>query len=762
MKLDERVRRDEAAARTAQALAKSVVGRRDGVTESVDFRSGPTDAQRRRQIWHNDQAQTIAAIASRPFDAMMEVVTELQGPRGALEEKSQIWYAKETSTTNEVFGAGPDRINVLAWSHPGVQLALSGKLNEFHDISANRYRLAGVEPVARARFAVVLPEISGMYEPGGPVRPAAKAEPSTGLKAVKLSMTSDQVHAFISRMSGLMLVTGAPGSGKTTVAFQRIRFLFDQQALRSDTSRMVPFTVGRTRVFLANANLVAYSRKMLVEQLDIPDRVVELVDPFIAGLLDRFWTFKHGARPRQRRLTSLEEQGRRAYFGLCQADMLAILWRAYEKQISERLSEVSEAMWVKTSLKSTTRPLSAALAHALVSCGSRKAENSDPLSSRLRLDSVYDEVERPYEAFRQSLDANTRNGFDESFQQLLFRIYDPLAALAAAFVPLRMDGGGRIARGTGHQAREADVLDALVSDWAQRRYGPEEQPWLAWLLRFALPEVEDPQGLGRFRMMPGALDAAGGQSDRWTHVALDEAQDLSVAEASLLSSFVDPDGAVTVSADFRQAVTPTKGMEDSAALSVGSPLRDSRAKTTFRFGRNMRQSRQIGKFLQGFHEAAFGEIAPFDINPDLNDTKPRLILSPSADQPRRIAQLLNVMKRSAVLKSVAVLQINEHEESLLRLRAELEALGIKLAPPFDAVDQRDVVTTSVQRIKGLEFDACIVLGLEDAERASLNFTLNRAYVGLSRPTRRLAMVCEHTPSVMRKMDVALYEVAAHK
>jgi hypothetical protein len=72
------------------------------------------------------------------------------------------------------------------------------------------------------------------------------------------------------------------------------------------------------------------------------------------------------------------------------------------------------------------------------------------------------------------------------------------------------------------------VLDALEADWAQRRYGPEEQPWLAWLLRFALSEVDDPQGQGRFRMMPGALDSAGGQDERWTHVALDEAQDLSV------------------------------------------------------------------------------------------------------------------------------------------------------------------------------------------------------------------------------------------
>src|SRR5271166_5299428 len=134
---------------------------------------------------------------------------------------------------------------------------------------------------------------------------------------------------------------------KTTVALQRIRFLYDQQEQRTEEARAVPFNFGRTRVFLANANLVAYSRKMLVDQLDIPDRVVELVDPFISDLLDRYWTFTHGARPRQRRLTALEEQARRAYFGLCRADMLATVWRAYERQISERLAGVSESMWVR-------------------------------------------------------------------------------------------------------------------------------------------------------------------------------------------------------------------------------------------------------------------------------------------------------------------------------------------------------------------------------------------------------------------------------
>ena len=51
-----------------------------------------------------------------------------------------------------------------------------------------------------------------------------------------------------------------------------------------------------------------------------------------------------------------------------------------------------------------------------------------------------------------------------------------------------------------------------------------------------------------------------------------------------------------------------------------------------------------------------------------------------------------------------------------------------------------------------------MLGLEDVESAALNFTLNRAYVALSRPSRRLVLISSEYPPLLRKVDHSLFEV----
>lgn len=751
--LSKRISRDQVNAAAVVRSAQHEFARFRAPAVSGGGLHGPTEHDLGRRDFADKRLATLEAIKSDPFQAMVEVYTEVVGERGELLEKEQLWYANVDSSVNEVFRDGSSSIAVLSWTHPGIQLALSTDLGDSRNVRASGLKLRSVEPLAKARFDATSPQISAVYLPGGAVRPRQAVQPTTGLKAVKLEMTKDQVQAFVSRMSGLMIVTGAPGSGKTTVAFQRIRFLFDQQDQRDEAGRLVKYAPDLTRVFLANENLAAQVKNLLSKQLAIPASVVEGVSDFVSTYIDQVWLYKHNARPRQKKLSQLELAAKTAILGLSDQNDLVRLWEQYEHQVAERLQHGANAKWSAQTTSAATNL--ATLASALQRVAETATMGRDPASSGLSMAAVFLKVSQPYVDARDRMNALERRHFDEAFQQWLYWVYDPLTAIAAYFGARESEAAHRMRRGTGGRVNEAQILADAQSEWNDRNYGPEDVPWIAWLLRFALPIELEPQG--RFREMPSALSPATVDGVRWTHVAIDEAQDLTVAEASLLGSLVDPDGALTVSADFRQIVSPVQGMRNAEALHVGRSLRGKGAEQIYPFARNMRQSKQIGRFLQGFYETAFRERPTFEVNNALEDKKPQLIVAPHQDHARRIKQLVAVLRRSDVVSSIALLQINEDQQALNVLRDELEAISVPLAPIW-AASGDGLLTSSVERIKGLEFDACIVLGLEGVESAALNFTLNRAYVALSRPARRLALICSEYPPLLRKLDKSLFDV----
>jgi hypothetical protein len=752
--LEERVKRDETNAISANVTAKKELDNFVEVEIPTAFAHGVTQTQREHYEHIKRRKRSLQAIEAKPFSCMVEVEVETRDRP----IKSSLWYANENSQSNEIIQGENGPITILSWTHPGLQIALTKNLEEEHNIESQGYTLRYVTPLARAKFSQVIPEISGLYEPGGSVRPEAEKVRPKGLRAVKLDMTSEQVMAFISKMDGVMIVSGAPGSGKTTVAFQRVRFLYDQQTERADTLQ-VTYAPELTRIFLANENLLAYSNKLLVEDLQIPADVVELVSNFVQRYLNGAWVYKYEARLRPRHVSDLERRARQAFFGLCPASDLKGCWQTFEGQIATRLFLAGDSQWLATmnNENSSASGKAQKLADSLASAGQQPLSR-DPFGSSMRMDPLFRRVRRDYEDLREELLPGVREKFDEAFHRWLYWVYDPLNALKEYFQANFYEGELRIKRGTAARIQENEVVGSIKSDWERRQYGPEEEPWLAWLLRFVLPEEAD--YLNRFRMVPWALPAIEEKSDlRWTHVVIDEAQDLSAPEASLLGSLVDPHGAFTISKDFRQVVSPVHGMTDLDAFKIGGSIIEQKAFQQFPFSKNMRQSTQISRFLQVFYEAAFGEKAPFEVSDQFEELKPQLLLGRTALFPNVIRQMTKVTRISGKFRSFALIQINEDEEALYRLRAALEREKVELAPIWEPYDNGGrLVTSSVERIKGLEYDVCWVLGLDDVERTSLTFTTNRAYVALSRPTSRLAILCEEFPRILRSVDRNLFEL----
>jgi hypothetical protein len=755
MTLEDRKRRDAEQAKLVKQEADAELKKYVIWTPNSTFPTGTPAAQLRITGESLRRRSSLEAIRNEPFQAMVEV--DVKAGNSGL----RLWYANTRTTTNEYFSFDNDVVRVLSWTHPGFQLALTGELNEVAEVRSYGYTLKSVRPLARARFKTVIPNVSGLYEPGGladteeaPGLPPSKAR----LKAVKLHMTQEQVQAFISKMDGFMMIFGAPGTGKTTVAFQRVRFLLDQQQLRESHATLKPYDPDLTAIFLANRNLIEYSKILLNEELEIPGTTVRYVPDFIHQYLDSVWQHKQEWRPRQKRITEREARAREAFFHLCRVSDLSGLWKAFENQVRQRVDDFEQAEWLDVCEKAgkSADEGAEALAQSLDLRGAPKSSN--PIDSRIRMEHLYERTRSSYEEVRRRLPERTRKSFDERFSKWLFWVYDPVAAIVEYFTGQEGPGTQRIKAGTAEVIAAREVIEALRAEWKQRVYGPEMEAWIAWLLRFALPET---LGSGdRFRELPAPVPvAAHATESRWTHVVIDEAQDLSVAEASLLSSLVDPRGALTVSADFHQVVSPVHGMTSPEALQFAGSIRGPGSTVQFPFRKNLRQSREIGRFLKDFYQRTFNEMPPFDAGDRVENFKPQLVIGARRQLFKEVSNMMKQLTRSKSVQTIALLLLEADSAQVDRTKNELQAVGLSpMILDGKGLEPGTLLISTVERAKGLEFDACIVLGLDDVERSSLNFWKNRAYVALSRPTKRLFMLCEEYPALLQSVQKDLMDV----
>jgi hypothetical protein len=722
------------------AIAKNLAAQQR--LDSAAMQTGAFTLDPRSARFAEMRRKSLDAIHHNPFHVMVEVEVELRNGN----EERWVWYGNDRVEVNTPL-SGTGAPIVLAWTHPGLQAALASDLNDQEDLYESGLNIVAVMPTRRARFRSTVPEIQGMYEPGGSVGLTAttKVEKKTGLKAVKLEMTREQIRAFTSHMQGVLLITGAPGSGKTTIAYQRVRFLLDQQGEASDLP--VSYDQSNTRILLANRNLMHYSQTLLERELGLRRNLVVLVPDFIAGYLEKIWHHKWGAREIQKRMARWEERGRDAVFGLVAEDDLLAIWANYERQVRDRLKIRKNMPWSVLTKKLAQNETSA-LQSAIVEFSENiVAGEQTPKKSSIRMDRLFSTIHKQYAALRSASGDKVRSKFDAEFAKWLYYVYDPVEAIHSFITKNRYRASTRIDRGIAGRGDAEKLLATIIEDFGKHRYSKADLGMIAFLLRFALPEQIDASK--RFKEVATAWP----EEQPWAHLVIDEAQDLSAPEAALLASLVDPQGALTISADFRQRVSATHGIETPEPILLGCQIGVTGMRKPFRFAVNKRQTPQISKFLMAYYEVSFGEAPPFDIDHEATQDPPppppELFIGDHQHITQRLRQLKNLP--SLASGSVAILQINEDPEEREKIEGYLSAIGVQAVPPVnndDASSSKWIIAT-VEDIKGLEFDTCFVFGLDGVDAAELDFNKNRAYVGLSRPAHRLVMFCHEFPMLLR-------------
>lgn len=571
-----------------------------------------------------------------------------------------------------------------------------------------------------------------------------------------------------------ILIEGPPGSGKTSVGLMRIACLIDQQweSLSLDRAKDRAFHEQATmRVLVFNEEMVDYLRT-LVQSTGVQGVRVQTTRSFTLGLCRAAGTLS-GRLARDKASVAAVKSHR---------EMLAAYWAGFRKTLANawhgRGADLESALskigaeggqafkvvadWAERVLEAPMPTGAAAglnIAEPLARWR-RGLERSIPEPEELP--PMPRNVSRQ-QADRMLADRDRVRASNEAARQRKAEsegVVRDVKTLVGAFLHEAMNR-----RAIARVMFETPEFAALLG--AARRSGVPEarvaraQRW--WRDQY---EGEDPvyseydavaaAWLGLHTMLvpsSGPRPLVGGIAEQLTHIVIDEAQDLSPAHLTLISSVLHADGNLTVLGDVRQNLNPIGGLRHWGEL--GFPV-ERRA-----FDVNYRQSAELGRFVQGLHHLLYSEEpvwrptdrwhGPLPAIASVNSWK--VLVEAVANQCRRAKELVPGC-------TVAVLYDKRVRPKRLDwLRSELDTRLADLLPNVQLVDPKSrgaqlrdtdaIVIASVQQTKGLEFDAVVFVDPEARwSGAAGELPLrqrNGLYVAASRARQFLAMMMGGRP-----------------
>lgn len=703
--------------------------------------------------------EALNTIRRQQYEAYREIAAEAFSVR--IDATNERGVADRFYLTKARQGLFADGLKVVSWTAPlarlrvldpgededirvgpneiSYRLSLKAKFQPVKDDLENgRYESnAGITGYSSAKEVAAGIKGQGPQAAFGP--PPQRREPGDfGLREIIFETDRIQDDQLRMPLTGHLVIEGAPGSGKTSIALQRAVYVIEEQYDELNIDREKPFfTDDSTLVLTYNEILVNYLERLLKE-LRIPQVPVQSVAGWTKDLLD-------GAHA----LDSVKRQKLKDTRALTALKTHPLILEPLRRHVASTLQE----NWSRGGVI-----LDKGLAEVFGRSKSRRQAYLDEFeegarhlrAGRLGLSHLVNLFKISRDEFvreRDSQEANALRGVlakcasttvDYGTMYLSFLQSNAFEAHAKQMV-----GAGLISATAATKAvREArrHARDGYIRK--------NDLALLGWIVRWlsdGVPESPVVQFTKPWH--------------RVSHLVMDEVQDLSPIECRLLLELLEPRfRCVTAVGDLMQRLNYPGGLPswpDGGFMLNGSEGRMGV------FRKNYRQSTELGILAMDYYRAHFGEPVPFEARPDNHGLKPELLTG--SDAKARIGALadrLIELRRLNPTWSIVVLcdddDLRETAAKVLGPRLREHHIRCRRSKAVDLRDRATVHITPTLHTKGLEFDCvCILEPGRVSKKMSAEQILRSTYVAMTRAGRHLMVTAG------RELPATLEPIAQH-
>jgi DNA helicase-2/ATP-dependent DNA helicase PcrA len=285
---------------------------------------------------------------------------------------------------------------------------------------------------------------------------------------------------------------------------------------------------------------------------------------------------------------------------------------------------------------------------------------------------------------------------------------------------------------------------ARCADWQRRR----SEELFAQLsgdreAEAVLEPEDDPLLLRAFQLRVGPLRGRDRRPLRYRHLAIDELQDFSPLEVSVLLGCLADPPSLTLAGDAQQQIGPRGGFSSWSGFLTRLGLPGAAVET-------LRVSYRSTREIVAFADALLGDLREEESAPSATRSGPPVELFRFADRGQCVAFLVDALRELARREPRASVALLTPSRDLSRLyHRGLEDADL---PRLRRVSEQDfsflpgIEVTEVEQAKGLEFDYVVLLDATEERYPDAPEARRRLHVGATRAIHQLWLTAVGTPS----------------